>query len=750
MGSSAIASSACLLNSIHEDNGNVITLDPNETAGMILQHRRHMSQIPAELPLDVEIVYQALDDVAWHNSRVEGLAPTSVGALTALEPDHFWKNSEERRWNASPMGVSEYVSGYQRWRRYSPDRVDTTTASYLKVQGSHALACGKLNVPIRMEEVKAALGRLQDVGAGMDNVPPIVFGMHSTHTDCSVLKALTLEFNSVMITGLVPATWLKHRMLLHYKEHDAHPGALDSYRALGIGSCPLKIMSMVMEERLNEFLTETGALSREQLGFKRKSGTSEAVLAVSEIIRNASKEQPVLAAFVDVRAAYDSVIREVLYAKMLKMGIGGNFLTTIQAFFTSMTAELEVGGSMIGTVDLEVGLCQGSPLSPILFNIYINSCITGLVEEADEHSRVTDGVMKGVYLPSATDDVVRTNRIKSIWYADDSILLEHDIVRLQWMLNTLTRLLRDIGLTINVRKTKLMVTAKCGIPFVRPVDPVLLVGGAVVSVVQEFLYLGTMFNSRGDWGAAWKKAHKSASLAYHEAVVGGLFTHSGSMSSMLTFARAKIWSHYDSLMAVTGAGGTKTSAFYKVADQNINNVLRMIVGHANWNTKALRIESGIWDTVSRADMLMLRFLTKICSSDPESLVSRAVRMSMANITDNDLSVLETKHQRKDVVHKQSWAQQVLAAASRLHIPLGEVKAMRPGILLTIQEERIVDGDKVWECVPSPATYVLGGLNARIAMRERPMDGLYVEGEHAWAVYRSDAPTNQPLLNSAVV
>ena len=162
-------------------------------------------------------------------------------------------------------------------------------------------------------------------------------------------------------------------------------------------------------------------------------------------------------------------------------------------------------------------------MSPILFNIYINSCITGLVEEADEHSRATDGIMKGVYLPSATDDAVKVNRIKSIWYADDSILLEHDIVRLQWMLNTLTRLLRDVGLTINVRKTKLMVTAKCGIPFVRLVDPVLLVEGAVVSVVQEFLYLGTMLNSRGDWGAAWKKAHKSASLAYHEAVVGGLF-----------------------------------------------------------------------------------------------------------------------------------------------------------------------------------------------------------------------------------
>ena len=40
VGSSAIASSACLLNSrlIHEDDGKVITLDPNKTAGMTLQH----------------------------------------------------------------------------------------------------------------------------------------------------------------------------------------------------------------------------------------------------------------------------------------------------------------------------------------------------------------------------------------------------------------------------------------------------------------------------------------------------------------------------------------------------------------------------------------------------------------------------------------------------------------------------------------------------------------------------------------
>ena len=87
-----------------------------------------------------------------------------------------------------------------------------------------------------------------------------------------MVQALTREFNDVMASGEIPASWQKHRMLLHYKGHNAHPAALDSYRALGIGSCPLKIMSMVMGERLDEFLAATGALSREQLGFKRNFG----------------------------------------------------------------------------------------------------------------------------------------------------------------------------------------------------------------------------------------------------------------------------------------------------------------------------------------------------------------------------------------------------------------------------------------------------------------------------------------------
>jgi hypothetical protein len=82
---------------------------------------------------------------------------------------------------------------------------------------------------------------------------------------------------------------------------------------------------------------------------------------------------------------------------------------------------------MIGKVTMEMGLAQGSPLSPVLFNIYINSCISDLERMVDEKS-TAEGVSYGLHAPSAmgdayrtdTRDIISNNRIASLWFADDS------------------------------------------------------------------------------------------------------------------------------------------------------------------------------------------------------------------------------------------------------------------------------------------------------------------------------------------
>ena len=56
------------------------------------------------------------------------------------------------------------------------------------------------------------------------------------------------------------------------------------------------------------------------------------------------------------------------------------------------------------------------------------------------------------------------------------------------------------------------------------------------------------------------------------------------------------------------------------------------------------------------------------------------------------------------MHKQSWAQQVMAAADSLSMPKESMRNMVPGSLLAIQDNRLVDGAQVWEDVLNVEVY----------------------------------------------
>ena len=68
----------------------------------------------------------------------------------------------------------------------------------------------------------------------------------------------------------------------------------------------------------------------------------------------------------------------------------------------------------------------------------------------------------------------------------------------------------------------------------------------------------------------------------------------------------------------------------------------------------------------------------VCSSDQHSLISRVVRMSMAALTAEEYTAPAVKWAFVNHVHKQSRAQQVMAAADGLSMPKESMKSMVPG------------------------------------------------------------------------
>jgi len=95
--------------------------------------------------------------------------------------------------------------------------------------------------------------------------------------------------------------------------------------------------------------------------------------------------------FVDISRAFDSVNREKLKA-MIYRDLGQNPITRlISESYTDQWTEIFFNGEAIGKIPIRSGVKQGDPLSPLLFNLYINPALEATYEEPE--LRTTTNIM---------------------------------------------------------------------------------------------------------------------------------------------------------------------------------------------------------------------------------------------------------------------------------------------------------------------------------------------------------------------
>jgi len=509
-------------------------------------------------------------------------------------------------------------------------------ARYTEKRMSNQLACSGLESDFTLTELSAVLSSLRDVGPGLDGVSPA--SLHCLHDET---KQIILDhLNHIWKTGLIPSSWNEIRIVLHYKGKGSDPYCADNYRGLGIGAIWEKLLSLMMMHRLEQYLLQTDALHGSQGGFLRMRGPPEQVFTLSETVRaellRRGNKQPVFLTFIDIEKAYDSVLHPKLWARCAEMGIGGRFLAMLQSMYADKQGTVDINGELIGSHSIQCGVLQGNPLSPLLFNIYIDK----LLRRIDEFATVS-GSCVGIPLPRTNDssDILNLNletarRLCSLFFADDGVLITRDSASTQQLLNFIEAELSRICLPLNARKTKVLIVP----PFdTGPGEYAVIkqrveqqggfvARGKAVEVVDQFPYLGVTLWWRWDFSRAYDAALTRAKRGLYRLRQAGFQTRHIPLVFQYRLACAHVLSHLDYVAPLAGVEGYSDAV--KRNEQMLSSMLRVITGtHPKSSGHALKAESGTWQQVARIRMLQLRFFVKLCCSPASSTHRRALSMS---------------------------------------------------------------------------------------------------------------------------
>ena len=137
----------------------------------------------------------------------------------------------------------------------------------------------------------------------------------------------------------------------------------------------MKVFCIIILRRLKDARDK---LTRpEQAGFRPGKGCQEHILTLRLILQQSERFQlSIFIAFIDFVATFNSLIRNELWKIMIEDGVPAQLIEILKRDYESTVTRVRTADGETTEFDVESGVKQGCPLSPILFNYIIDWIMT--------------------------------------------------------------------------------------------------------------------------------------------------------------------------------------------------------------------------------------------------------------------------------------------------------------------------------------------------------------------------------------
>lgn len=349
--------------------------------------------------------------------------------------------------------------------------------------------------PPGRDEIAKILKKLK-AGKAASDIPPSFIKCAADSNE--VMSEIVKLYRLVWETKEVPEKWGMSKLVAIWKG-TSKGKATDpkAYRALQIGSTLCKILVLIILERLRKWYDDN--LLDQQQGFRPNRGTTDGIFLVKRLQQIANKTtQPIYAIFVDLTAAFDHVNRDWLF-QSIKQRFPGNQSNILFELLEKLYSKTQttITGNMDESFEIFVGVRQGGPESPFLYNLYMDYVLRVFILECEKTG--VDFVKLEYLVPA---DALKIKRqlnlglhgkmtVDWIGYADDLVIAFRDQNSLQRGLDILNETFNRYQLTINASKTKTMILSFDGDEYPRSISQL---NGEPIENVECFRYLGAQIH----------------------------------------------------------------------------------------------------------------------------------------------------------------------------------------------------------------------------------------------------------------